>query len=47
MANSLNFYSAIYHIFWNLSIIAYIIETQKTNFTNILFHEFDQSEPGC
>ena len=28
-------------------MIAYIIEIQKLRFANILFREFNQSEPGC
>ena len=35
MANSLNFNSAYYTSFRNLSIIAYIIEIQKSKFANI------------
>ena len=46
MANSLNLNSAFYYIFRNLSIIAYIIEIQKSKFANIKFHEFEQSESG-
>ena len=47
MANSPNFNFAYYFIFRNLSMIAYIIEIQKSKFANILFREFDQSELGC
>ena len=35
IANSLNLNPAYYYIFWNLSIIAYIIEVQKSKFANI------------
>ena len=48
MANSLNLNSAYYHyIFRNLSMIAYMIEIQKSNIANISFGEIEQSEPGC
>ena len=35
IANSLNLNPAYYYIFWNLSMIAYIIEVQKSKFANI------------
>ena len=35
MTNSLNFYSAYYYIFRNLSMIAYLIEFQQLKFANI------------
>ena len=47
MANSLTLNYAYYYIYRNNSMIAYIIEIQKTKFADILFREFDQSEPGC
>ena len=31
----------------NLSLIAYMLDIQKSKFANIYFREFDQSEPGC
>ena len=46
MANLLNLNSAYYFIFRNLLMIAYKIEIQKSKFANILFREFDRSEPG-
>ena len=46
MANSLNLNSAHNYIFGNLSMIAYIIEMQKSEFPNIELRGFDQSEPG-
>ena len=46
MVNLLNINYASYYIFRNLSIIAYIIEIQKSQFANIKFPEFDQSESG-
>ena len=48
MANSLNLNSAyiyIYFFFRDLSMIAYIIETQKSKFADTEFCEFDESEP--
>ena len=42
MANSLNLNFADYFILRNLSMIAYIIEIEKSK-----FHEIEQSEPGC
>mgnify|MGYP001791257924 CR=1 FL=1 len=48
MENSLNLNSAYYYIFFmNLPMIAYIIEIQKSKSSDILFREFDQSEPVC
>ena len=44
MANSLNLKSASYYILRNLSMIAYIIEIQKSKFANNYNREFDQSE---
>ena len=35
MANSLNFNSVYYYIFENLSMIAYILNIQKSNFAKI------------
>ena len=46
MANLLNLNSAYNYVFRNLSMIAYMIEIQKSKFANIYFLEFDQSEPG-
>ena len=46
IANLLNLYSAYYFIFRNLLMIAYKIEIHKSKFANILFREFDLSEPG-
>ena len=46
MANKLSFNPAYYSIFRNLSVIAYIIDFQKSKFANILFREFYQPEPG-
>ena len=46
MVNSLNLNSAYDFIYRNLSMIAYIIEIQKSKFPNIWFREFVQSEPG-
>ena len=46
MANLLNFNSVYYHIFENLSMIAYITKIQKLKFANIYFCELDHSEPG-
>ena len=45
MANLLNLNSAYNYVFRNLSMIAYMIEIQKSKFANISFLEFDQSEP--
>ena len=42
MANSLNLNAAYHYIFRNLSMMAYIIEIQNL----LVFHDFDQSEPG-
>ena len=48
MAKSLTLNSAYYYIFFmNLPMIAYIIEIQKSKSSDILFREFDQSEPVC
>ena len=44
MANLLNLNSA-YYIFRILSMIAYVIEIQKSKLANIYFCEYDQSEP--
>ena len=54
MANSLTLNYAYYYIYLyllyyyyrNNSMIAYIIEIQKSKFADILFREFDHSEPG-
>ena len=46
-SNSLNLNSAYYYIFRNLSMIAFIIEIQKSKFVNIELRKFDQSEPSC
>ena len=46
MANSLNLNFADYFILRNLSMIAYIIEIEKSKFINLSFHEIEQSEPG-
>ena len=46
MANSLSFYAANYKIFKNLSMMAYITNTQKSKFANIQFREFDHSWQG-
>ena len=46
MANSLNFNSAHFRFFGNLSMMAYVIEIQKPKFANISFREFDQFEHG-
>ena len=45
MANSLNLNYVYCFIFRNLSMIAYLIEIQKSKFANIYFREFDLSEP--
>ena len=42
--NSLYLTSAYYYIFKNFSMIAYLIEIQKSKFANILFNEFDHFE---
>ena len=47
MANSLSIYAANYKIFKNLSMMAYITNTQKSKFANIQFCEFDHSWLGC
>ena len=41
MANLLNLNSAYYHIFRNLSMMAYMIEIQESKFVNIKFFDFD------
>ena len=46
MANLLNWNSAYYYIFSNVSMSTYIIEIPKLKFAYILFHGFDPSEPG-
>ena len=46
MANSLNSSSACYYIIRNLSMIAYVVKIQKSEYANIQSREFDQSEPG-
>ena len=46
MVNSLKLNAAYCHIFRNLSMIADIIEIQKSAVANIRFREDDQSEPG-
>ena len=38
--------SASFYVFRKLSMIAYIIEIQKSKFANIKFREFDQYEPS-
>ena len=48
ITNSLKLNSAYRYniIFKNLTMIAYMIEIQKSKFANISFCEFNQSEPG-
>ena len=46
MTNSQNLNSADYYVYSNLSMIAYIIEIQKSKYANILFCGFEWSEPG-
>ena len=43
----LNLNSAYHYIFRNISMIAYMVEIQKSKIAYIYFHEFDQSESGC
>ena len=45
LANSLN-QNPDYYVFRNLSMIAYVIEIQKSILAHIKFRKFDQSEPG-
>ena len=46
MANPPNLNPANHYIFKNLSMIAYIIEIEKSKLANIQFRELDQSESG-
>ena len=46
MVKSLNFNSAHYEIFENLSMMVHITKIQKSKFGNIQFGEFDHSGPG-
>ena len=46
-ANSLNLNSTINYIIRNLSMIAYVIEIQKSKFASIQSLGFGQFEPDC